>query len=74
MLPVDWICKTLAGAAHSVVAEYRKLDAPPAPPAAAEPARQELSCTQARVESAWRQTQRSPADARAFGFGQPPEQ
>ena len=63
-----WVARQVAGLAHQLVDEYRKLE-----PAAAAPARSELNCTQARVADAWAPTHRAPASARAeFGFRAPP--
>lgn len=56
-----WIARQVAGLAHQLVDEYRKLE-----PAA--PARTELSCTSARSEATWQSHHRAPASARAFGF------
>jgi hypothetical protein len=59
----------LASVIHQVVSEYRKLDAPPPPQPAAEPARQEINCTSASTQQAWQPPHPRPAPARAFGFG-----
>jgi hypothetical protein len=67
---VPTFARLLATVIHAVAAEYRKLDAPP--PAAAEPARQEMSCTSAQVRDRWQPQQeasRNVAAPRAFGFG-----
>lgn len=47
--PLARLPALVARAAHEVVSEYRRLEAPGSP----EPARGELSCTSARVESSW---------------------
>jgi hypothetical protein len=58
--------RAAAAMVHAAVAEYRRLDEPPA---AAEAARRELSCTQARIDARWQPQQCAPAQARALGFG-----
>jgi len=56
---------------HAVAAEYRKLDAPPPPKPAPEPARTEINNTAASTQQAWQPVHRTPAAARALGFGKP---
>jgi hypothetical protein len=66
MQPVGWLVRQVVGVAHEAVAEWRRLDAPPA-----EPAKQELSCTSAGLRDAWQPVTRAPASPRAVGFGPP---
>jgi hypothetical protein len=65
MNPLGWAARLVAGAAHDVVAEFRKLDAPPPPPQ--EPARTEISCVCASTER--RGTFDADRGAVVFGFG-----
>lgn len=60
----------IASVIHQVMAEYRKLDAPPPEPPAAAPARHEINCTAASTQQAWQPHHPRPAPARAFGFSQ----
>jgi hypothetical protein len=67
--PLARVAALVAGAAHAVAAEYRRLDAPPPPPP--EPARTEINCTAASTQTTWQQTAPRPP-ASPFGFGRPP--
>jgi hypothetical protein len=57
--PLAVVTRLVAAAAHEVVTEYRRLDAPPPPPP--EPARTEINCTSASTQTTW---QPHPAQSR----------
>jgi len=65
--PLARVTALAARVAHDVVAEYRRLDAPPPPPP--EPARQEMSCTSAGTERRGTYDVSQNAAGRVFGFG-----
>lgn len=67
MNPLAWVTKLAAAAAHDVVAEFRRLDAPPPPPP--EPARTEMSCTSASTERRGTYDVSQNAAGHTFGFG-----
>lgn len=67
MNPLARMAALVAGAAHAVVTEYRRLDAPAPPPPG--PARTEINCTGASTQARWQPTAQPPASP--FGFSAP---
>lgn len=66
MKPLARIAALIASAAHEVVTEYRRLDAPPPAP---EQPRSEINNVAATTQARWQPTAQPPASP--FGFGAP---